>query len=61
MDEKKRPPEKRADIYYQFYNLKSVASDGDLTGLVPSAPQSGSELTSYAELEDTPVDIDDGD
>ena len=61
MDEKKRARQKRADIYYQFYDLKSVESSQGLTGLVPAAPQDGGELTSYAELEGTPVDVNDGD
>ena len=61
MDEKKRRQKKCADVYYQFYDLQSVASDGGLTGLIPTEPQSGSELSSYAELESTPADIDDGD
>lgn len=60
MDEKRRSREKRADIYYQFYDLKSVESAEGLTGLVPSKPVGG-ELAAYAELEGTPVDLDDGD
>lgn len=61
MDKKKRAQEKRADIYYQFYDLKSVESAGGLTGLVPSKPENGYDLAAYAELEGTPVDADDGD
>ena len=61
MDKEKRAPKKRADIYYQFYDLKSVESNQGLTGLVPASPQDGGELSSYAELEGTPVDTDDGD
>lgn len=61
MKKEQRAPQKRADIYYQFYDLKSVASDQGLTGLVPSSPQDGGDLASYAELEGTPVDTDDGD
>ena len=61
MDEKKRTSKKRADIYSQFYDLKSVASEQGLTGLVPSSPQDSGELTAYEELEGTPVDNDDGD
>lgn len=59
MEKKKRVPEKkRADIYYQFYNMKSVESAGELTGLVPSAPENGYDLAAYAELEGTPVPTD---
>lgn len=61
MNEKKRAPGKRADIYYQFYDMKSVESAGELTGLVPSAPENGYDLAAYAELEGTPVPTDDGD
>lgn len=59
MEKKKRVPEKkRADIYYQFYDMKSVESAGELTGLVPSAPENGYDLAAYAELEGTPVPTD---
>lgn len=59
MDKKKRAPERRADIYYQFYDMKSVESAGELTGLVPFTPENGYELAAYAELEGTPVPTDD--
>lgn len=61
MDEKKRAQKKRGAIYDQFYNLKSVESAEGLTGLVPTAPKSGDELSAYAELEGMPSDLDDGD
>ncbi|MGI5979524.1 MAG: hypothetical protein ACOX66_08510 [Oscillospiraceae bacterium] len=61
MNEKKHAPKKRADIYYQFYDFKSVASVDGMTGLIPSPPENDHERAAYAELEGTPVDLDDGD
>jgi hypothetical protein len=51
--EQKKP--KREDIYYQFYNTKSVQSTTDLTGLTPSLPLSEEDAESYADIYGMPI------
>ena len=50
-----QPKPKREDIYYQFYDLKSVQSSTELTGLTPSLPMSEDDAASYAEIYGTPI------
>ncbi len=43
------------DIYEQFYDLKSVASTTELTGLTPSLPVSRNEIGAYEQIYGVPV------
>ena len=52
-NEKKRP--KREDIYYQFYDLQSVQSNTELTGLTPSLPLSDDVAASFGEIYGMPI------
>lgn len=50
--EKQADPQKQ--IFEQFYDLNSVASDTGMTGMVPTLPQSAEDLESYAKLHGLP-------
>ncbi len=45
----------RQELFEQFYNLSSVASASELTGLTPSMPMSEDSAESYAQLYGIPV------
>lgn len=65
MNSSNQPKPKREDIYYQFYDLKSVQSTNELTGLTPSLPLSDDDVASYSDIygmpitDDLPNDIND--
>ncbi len=51
-----RNPEIRDDrIYDEFYDLKSVMSTTDMTGLTPTLPLSEENAESYSEIHGMPV------
>ncbi len=45
----------RMELFEQFYNLSSVASASELTGLTPSMPMCEDSAESYAQLYGIPV------
>lgn len=51
MIEPQRPKE---EIFDQFYDLNSVASTTELTGMVAALPQSNEEVESYANIQGIP-------
>ena len=51
--EQMRP--KREDIYYQFYDMKSVQSNTELTGLTPSLPLSDDVAASFSDIYGMPI------
>lgn len=56
--EKRLDPLSEQEIYEQFYNLKSVASASELTGLMPALPMSEDSAASYSQLYGTPIPTD---
>ncbi len=55
MIEQRFPIDEQDDIYNQFYNLTSVASTNELTGLTPALPVSEEEVIAYEQLYSMPV------
>ena len=55
---RKIPEEDGRDIYDQFYNLNSVSSATELTGLIPSLPHTEFEAESYEQVYGVPVPSD---
>jgi hypothetical protein len=43
------------EIFEQYYDLNSVASMTELTGSIPSLPQSEEELESYNKIQSMPI------
>ncbi len=55
MVEQRFPIDDADDIYDQFYNLKSVASYTELTGLTPALPMTQEEVGAYEQIYSMPV------
>lgn len=53
--EKERKKEPKDEIYDQFYDLTSVASMTELTGLTPALPVNEEELSDYEDIYGVPV------
>ncbi len=52
-DKNKRSGEER--IFDQFYDMSSVQSSTEMTGLVPTPPQSEADAESYSQIHGMPI------
>jgi len=55
MKNDKRPIQEDDRIFDQFYNMKSVQSTTEMTGLTPTPPMSEDEEESYSEIQGMPM------
>lgn len=55
MNENSNPEAKDDRIYEEFYDLKSVSSSTEMTGLTPTPPLSEEDAESYCEIHGMPV------
>lgn len=52
-DKSKRPGDE--SIFDQFYDMSSVQSSTDMTGLVPRPPLTGADAESYSQIHGIPI------
>ena len=55
MNEDNRPERSDDRIYEEFYDMKSVMSTTDMTGLTPTPPLTEEDSESYSEIHGMPV------
>lgn len=54
MKKQQEKADPQEEIFDQFYDIESIASSTEQTGMIPSLPQSMGEIESYAKIQGVP-------